>query len=209
MTMNVSQWTGQIILASLLLLGSLTTQAQANPQVKIQTNLGDIVLELYPDKAPKTVENFLNYVDTNFYSNTIFHRVIDGFMIQGGGFTQQFERKPTSPPVINEADNGLLNETGTIAMARTAEPHSATAQFFINVANNDFLNHTNKTPRGWGYTVFGKVIKGMEVVQQIKQLPTGPGGPFQRDVPKSPAIIIGISRVESDAVPNKPVSNKK
>jgi len=209
MAMNVSQWTGQIILTSLLLFGSLIAQAQTNTQVKIQTNLGDIVLELYPDKAPKTVENFLNYVDTNFYSNTIFHRVIDGFMIQGGGFTQQFERKPTSPPVINEADNGLLNETGTIAMARTAEPHSATAQFFINVANNDFLNHTNKTPRGWGYTVFGKVIKGMEVVEQIKQLPTGSGGPFQRDVPKSPAIIIGISRVQADAAAPKPVTNKK
>lgn len=197
-------------LAPVLLLAAMAAQAEPNPQVKIQTNLGDIVLELYPDKAPKTVENFLNYVDTKFYDDTIFHRVIDGFMVQGGGFTQQFERKPTSPPVMNEADNGLTNQTGTIAMARTPEPHSATAQFFINVADNDFLNHQNKTPRGWGYTVFGKVIRGMDVVEKIKQIPTGAGGPFQRDVPKSPAVIMSISRVQStQPAAQKPAAKPK
>ena len=205
MTMSVYKRTQLILLTSLMFLGLMSAQAQVSPQVKIQTNYGDIVLELYPDKAPKSVSNFLSYVDTNFYTNTIFHRVIDGFMIQGGGFTQQFERKPTSPPIENEADNGLFNEPGTIAMARTAEPHSATAQFFINVANNDFLNHTNKTPRGWGYAVFGKVIKGMDVVDKIRELPTGPGGPFQKDVPKSPAIITGISRIQTADVPKSPV----
>jgi cyclophilin family peptidyl-prolyl cis-trans isomerase len=197
-------------LSPVLLFVALAVQAESNPQVKIQTNMGDIVLELYPEKAPKTVENFLNYVDTNFYDDTIFHRVIDGFMIQGGGFTQQFERKPTSPPVINEADNGLTNLTGTIAMARTPEPHSATAQFFINVADNAFLNHTNKTPRGWGYAVFGKVISGMDVVNKIRQIPTGAGGPFQRDVPKTPAIIMSISRVQSAQSPSqKPATKSK
>ena len=198
------------ILSPFLLLAAMAVQAETNPQVKIQTNHGDIVLELYPDKAPKTVENFLNYVDTSFYDGTVFHRVIDGFMIQGGGFTQQFERKPTSPPIVNEADNGLTNLAGTIAMARTPEPHSATAQFFINVADNDFLNHTNKTPRGWGYAVFGKVIRGMDVVDKIRQIPTGAGGPFQRDVPKSPAIIMSISRVQSAQSPSqKPATKPK
>jgi cyclophilin family peptidyl-prolyl cis-trans isomerase len=197
-------------LSPVLLFVALAVQAESNPQVKIQTNMGDIVLELYPEKAPKTVENFLNYVDTNFYDDTIFHRVIDGFMIQGGGFTQQFERKPTSPPVINEADNGLTNLTGTIAMARTPEPHSATAQFFINVADNAFLNHTNKTPRGWGYAVFGKVISGMDVVNKIRQIPTGAAGPFQRDVPKTPAIIMSISRVQSaQSSSQKPATKSK
>lgn len=187
----------RILLTALIFLLTQTSFGQDKPQVKIQTNLGDIVVELYPDKAPKSVTNFLNYVDTNFYTNTIFHRVIDGFMIQGGGFSQQFERKPTSPPIINEADNGLKNETGTLAMARTPEPHSATAQFFINVADNDFLDHTNKTPRGWGYAVFGKVVKGMEIVDNIRQTPTGSGGPFQKDVPKSPVVILGISRLQA------------
>ncbi len=198
-----------IMIAGLSTGQAAETQAVATIEVKIQTNYGDILLELYPDKAPKTVNSFLNYVDTDFYTNTLFHRVIDEFMIQGGGFTQQFERKPTSPPVINEADNGLLNEPGTIAMARTSEPHSATAQFFINLKSNEFLNHTAKTPRGWGYTVFGKVIKGMDVVDSIRQLPTGPGGPFQRDVPKSPAIIIGISRMQTDNPQVQPANKGK
>lgn len=198
-----------IMLAGLSTGQAAETQAAATIEVKIQTNYGDILLELYPDKAPKTVNNFLNYVDTNFYTNTVFHRVIDGFMIQGGGFTQQFKRKPTNPPVINEADNGLLNGPGTIAMARTSEPHSATAQFFINLKNNKSLDHTAKTPRGWGYTVFGKVIKGMGVVDSIRQLPTGPGGPFPRDVPKSPAVIIGISRMQTDNQQVQPANKGK
>ncbi len=188
----------------LLMLGMLwglfatTSMAATPPQVKIQTNHGDIIVEVYPDKAPKTVANFLQYVNDGFYSDTIFHRVISGFMIQGGGFTQKFERKSTRAPVVNEADNGLTNQRGTIAMARTFEPHSATAQFFINVVDNAPLNHTNKTPRGWGYCVFGKVIKGMDIVDKIRHLPTGPGGPFQRDVPKSTAIITGMSLVNSN-----------
>ena len=174
-----------------------TSTLAANPQVRMQTNMGDIVLELYAEQAPKSVANFLQYVDEGFYSNTLFHRVIDDFMIQGGGFTPQFERKETRAPIVNEADNGLKNLRGTLAMARTFEPHSATAQFFINVKDNDFLDHTAKTPRGWGYTVFGKVIKGMDVVDKIKTLPTGASGPFPQDVPKSPVIILNISRVES------------
>jgi cyclophilin family peptidyl-prolyl cis-trans isomerase len=208
--MNLSHRFAKILSPFLLLAAAMAVQAETNPQVKIQTNHGEIVLELFPDKAPKTVENFLNYVDTSFYDGTVFHRVIDGFMIQGGGFTQQFERKPTSPPIVNEADNGLTNLAGTIAMARTPEPHSATAQFFINVADNGFLNHTNKTPRGWGYAVFGKVIRGMDVVDKIRQIPTGAGGPFQRDVPKSPAIIMSISRVQSAQSPSqKPATKPK
>jgi cyclophilin family peptidyl-prolyl cis-trans isomerase len=199
-----------LILASLLLCTSMVSHAADNPpvsdnhQVTIQTTLGDIVVELYPDKAPKTVANFLQYVDDGFYTNTLFHRVIDGFMIQGGGFTVQFEHKPTRAPVMNEADNGLKNLRGTIAMARTVDPQSATSQFYINVADNPNLDFTDKTPRGWGYTVFGKVIKGMEVVDAIKSQPTGPGGPFQRDVPKTPVVILGISRVKTDSANSNP-----
>ncbi len=180
--------------ATCLALVSLS-QASDAPQVKIQTNHGDIIVELDVEKAPKTVANFLSYVEDGFYTNTIFHRVIDGFMIQGGGFTPRFERKPTQPPIINEADNGLKNDRGTIAMARTAEPHSATAQFFINVVDNHFLDHSAKTPRGWGYTVFGKVVKGMNVVDTIRAIPTGPGGPFPQNVPKSAAIILGMTYI--------------
>ena len=206
----MSSFRGSIFrtLASLLLpvavLFSSQSHAADNPSVKIQTNHGDIILELYPDKAPKTVANFLQYAEDNFYTNTIFHRVIDGFMIQGGGFSPRFERKETRTPVINEADNGLKNLRGTIAMARTAEPHSATAQFFINVADNSFLDFTNKTPRGWGYTVFGKVTKGMEVVDTIRQLPTGPGGPFARDVPQSSAIILGVTYLNKPKTATEP-----
>ncbi|HEC18437.1 MAG TPA: peptidyl-prolyl cis-trans isomerase [Gammaproteobacteria bacterium] len=160
-----------------------------HPRVRITTNMGDIVLELDREKAPKTVDNFLSYVREGFYDGTIFHRVIDGFMIQGGGFTQDFQKKPTRTPVENEANNGLKNNKGTIAMARTNAPHSATAQFFINVADNDFLNHRSPTPRGWGYAVFGKVVQGMDVVDKIRKTPTGSGGPFRKDVPRTPVII--------------------
>ena len=165
----------------------------ANPQVMIKTNQGVITLELYPDKAPKTVENFIGYAEDGFYQNTIFHRVIANFMIQGGGFDTAFNQKPTRAPVENEANNGLKNEIGTIAMARTSDPHSATAQFFINVANNTFLNFTAPNPRGYGYTVFGKVIDGMDIVHQIAKTPTGTGGPFPGDVPKNMIIIEDIS----------------
>ena len=139
------------------------------PKVKIETNMGDIVVELNPAKAPKTVSNFLYYVKSGFYNNTIFHRVINGFMIQGGGHTADMQEKATTrKPVVNEAGNGLKNDAYTIAMARTSDPDSATSQFFINVANNDFLNHKNETPSGYGYAVFGKVVQGQDVVDRIK-----------------------------------------
>ncbi len=161
----------------------------ADPQVELKTNMGTITLELYADKAPKTVENFLQYVKDGHFKGTIFHRVISGFMIQGGGFTTDFVQKKTRPPVQNEANNGLKNDFGTIAMARTSDPQSATAQFFINHKNNDFLNHTAPTPQGWGYTAFGKVIKGADVVNKIAAIETGPNGPFQSDVPRKPVVI--------------------
>ncbi len=178
-----------IRIAGLLLL-SLALQAGAadNPRVRLTTNLGDIILELYPDKAPKSVENFLQYVKDGHYDGTVFHRVIDGFMIQGGGFTPDLAQKKTRAPIINEADNGLRNTMGTLAMARTGDPHSATAQFYINVANNEFLDFREKTPRAWGYAVFGRVVKGMDVVGKIKSVATGNVGPFQ-NVPLEPVIV--------------------
>lgn len=145
----------------------------ANPVVVMETNMGTIEIELNQEKAPNTVKNFLGYVDDKFYDGTIFHRVIDGFMIQGGGFDQQMKEKKTKAPIANEANNGLTNESGTIAMARTNDPHSATAQFFINVNDNTSLNHQNTTESGWGYAVFGKVTTGMHVVNRIKMVRTG------------------------------------
>ncbi len=156
--------------------------AAGNPKVELETSKGKIVIELYPKKAPDTVKNFLNYVDTKFYDSTIFHRVKPGFMIQGGGFTADMKRKTVGAPIKNEADNGLKNDRGTIAMARTNDPHSATAQFFINTVNNDFLNHKSKTPQGWGYVVFGKVVTGMDVVDAISSAKTVMRGMY-RDVP--------------------------
>ncbi len=156
--------------------------AAGNPKVEMETSKGKIVIELFPEKAPDTVKNFLNYVDTKFYDGTIFHRVIPEFMIQGGGFTADMKRKPAGAPIKNEADNGLKNDRGTIAMARTNDPHSATAQFFINTVNNDFLNHKSKTQQGWGYVVFGKVVAGMDVVDAISSAKTVMRGMY-RDVP--------------------------
>ena len=175
----------------------LTPFAQAEDliQVRMETNQGTILIELESARAPRTVENFLAYVDNDFYSGTLFHRVIEGFMIQGGGFTESFMRKTTRSPVRNEADNGLSNRTYSIAMARTSEPHSATAQFFINTEDNTNLDHSAPTPRGWGYTVFGRVIEGFEVVTSISETPTGRGGPFSRDVPQEPILILSASRV--------------
>lgn len=158
------------------------------PVVEFDTNFGQIVVELNSEKAPLTVANFLDYVESGHYDGTIFHRVIDGFMIQGGGFDEKMSEKRSGTPIKNEADNGLPNEVGTIAMARTNDPHSATAQFFINVNNNTFLNHTSPTPQGWGYAVFGKVVDGMDVVNQIKAVPTGKYG-FHSDVPREPVVI--------------------
>jgi cyclophilin family peptidyl-prolyl cis-trans isomerase len=159
-----------------------------NPRVEMDTTKGKIILELDAGKAPKTVKNFLAYVDTGFYESTIFHRVIPNFMIQGGGFTADMRRKDARAPIDNEANNGLRNKRGTIAMARTSNPHSATAQFFINTKNNDFLNHKSKSPQGWGYAVFGRVVEGMDVVDAISGVKTGSRGPF-RDVPTDPVVI--------------------
>jgi cyclophilin family peptidyl-prolyl cis-trans isomerase len=166
----------------------------ADPQVDIKTSVGTIRLELYPAKAPKTVENFLQYVKDGHYNNTIFHRVIDGFMIQGGGFEGSYKQKPTRDPVQNEAKNGLKNDAGTVAMARTPSPHSASAQFFINLKNNDFLN-AERAQDGWGYAVFGKVVSGMDVVTKIGKNQTGPAGPFSSDVPKQPIVIESVTVV--------------
>ena len=177
------------ILFLLLALITVGAQAQENPHVVLHTNQGDITLELYPDKAPKTVENFLQYVRDGFYDGTIFHRVISNFMIQGGGYTQDYKRKRTRAPIPNEADNGLSNLRGTIAMARTADPHSATTQFFINVVDNKFLDYRAPTTRGWGYCVFGRVVDGMDVVDKIRRIPTGPAGPFAKDAPRIPVVI--------------------
>ena len=183
-----------LCLAALTLsLGAIAQTAQTAelPRVKLSTNFGDIVLELYPDKAPATVENFLQYVRDKHYNGTIFNRVINGFMIQGGGYDQRFIERQTRAPVRHEGREaiergGPRNTVGTVAMARTNNPDSATAQFFINVANNGFLDPTPQQP---GYTVFGKVISGMDVVEKIRGLPTGFGGPFRSDVPVRPVII--------------------
>jgi peptidyl-prolyl cis-trans isomerase B (cyclophilin B) len=178
------------LLLSLLLLISISAHAQ--PSVEIKTNKGNIIVELYPDKSPKTVANFLQYVNDGFYNGTIFHRVIANFMIQGGGFDKNFVEKETRAPIKNESDNGLTNSIGTIAMARTNDPNSATAQFFINVANNTFLNFTERTERGWGYAVFGRVTKGMDVVDRISHLPTDSG-----DNPTQLVIIDSIKVLQN------------
>jgi len=166
-----------------------------NPRVKLHTNMGDMVITLDAAKAPKTTENFLTYVKEGFYNGTIFHRVIDGFMIQGGGFEPGMKQKQTHAPIENEANNGLKNDKYTVAMARTSDPHSATAQFFINVSNNDFLNFTAPTPNGWGYAVFGAVTEGTEVVDKIKGVKTGNKG-FHQNVPNEDIVIEKAEVVE-------------
>lgn len=185
--MNISRRHIMTIIAALSLSGTMQlAQAADAPRVLLKTNMGDIELELNPEKAPKTVENFLQYVKSGQYNGTIFHRVIGSFMIQGGGFDQNMREKATRPPIHNEANNGLKNDTYTIAMARMSNPHSASAQFFINTNNNNMLNYPGSD--GWGYAVFGKVIKGMQVVDKIKQVSTGNRGPYQ-DVPLQPVVI--------------------
>lgn len=166
----------------------LSFAAEPPPRVTLTTSLGDIMLELDSAAAPKTVENFLAYVKDGFYDGAIFHRVIAGFMIQGGGFDADMKRRSPRPPILNEADNGLANKIGTIAMARTADPHSASAQFFINVKDNAFLDHRGKTSQGWGYCVFGRVVEGMDVVQAIEKVPTTSRSGM-RDVPRTPVVI--------------------
>ncbi len=174
------------LLTSLALLLPFSAKAAENPRVEIKTSMGDIVLELYPEQAPKTVENFLNYVKSGHYDGTIFHRVINGFMIQGGGFDSSMKQKTAKATVENEAKNGLKNEPYTVAMARTAAPHSASAQFFINVNNNTALNYPAHD--GWGYAVFGKVVQGQQTVDKIKAVPTRNAGMHQ-DVPAKPVVI--------------------
>jgi len=180
-------------LAAVFLAAVVSVAQAANPQVDLDTSAGKIRLELYPDAAPKSVENFLAYVNAKHYDGTQFHRVIKGFMIQGGGFGTDFSQKPTRPPIVNEAEQsskaGMLNTPGTIAMARTGDPNSATSQFFINVNNNTSLNFRDPSQRGIGYTVFGKVIEGMDVVNKIAATATGSGGPFPTDVPQERVII--------------------
>ena len=178
-----------------LALGSISATSPSasaddtkHPQVTFETSHGSFVLELARNAAPETVENFLTYVRDGFYEGTIFHRVIAGFMIQGGGFTAEFKQLQTRAPIRNEADRGGKNDRGSIAMARTSDPHSATAQFFINVADNDFLNHRNQTTQGWGYAAFGRVVEGMDTVDRIAAVQTGARGMFQ-DVPKDTVVI--------------------
>lgn len=184
----------------LVLLCALLTAPlalSANPKVELKTTMGNVVIELYPENAPKTVENFLQYVKDGFYDGTIFHRVMPGFMAQGGGFTRSMQEKKTRPAIRNEAGNGLRNAVGTVAMARTKDPHSATAQFFVNVAENDFLDFKSADEAGYGYTVFGRVATGMDVVQKIVKMPTTTVGPHQ-NVPRQP-IIIESARLLPDA----------
>ena len=167
----------------------------AETQVKFETTKGEILLELYPNEAPKTVENFIAYVESGHYNGTVFHRVIPNFMIQGGGFDADMQQKPTQAPIENEANNGLKNDVGTISMARTSAPHSATAQFFINVADNANLDFRSESPQGWGYAVFGKVTSGLDVVMSIVEVATGNVGPHQ-NVPLEPIVIEKASVVE-------------
>ena len=182
-----------------LLLAANSSVSASNPKVRMETTKGVVVIELYPDKAPKTVENFLRYVNEGKYDGTIFHRVIKRFMNQGGGFTPDFKKVETFAPIKNEADNGLKNKRGTIAMARTGDPNSATNQFFVNTVDNTFLDHTSKTTRGWGYCVFATVVDGMDVMDRIAKVKTGANGPFQQDVPLEEILIQKVSVIEEAA----------
>lgn len=188
----------QLVRNALFILACLVTGGiqAANPQVLMETSLGQVTLELDAVKAPESVENFLRYVDEGYYDGTVFHRVIDGFMVQGGGFTADMKRKGTREPVENEADNGLKNLRGTLAMARTSQPDSATAQFFVNLVDNGFLDHREKTRRGWGYSVFGKVSDGMAVIDEMAKLTTTVRPNGMRDVPIELPIIKRMSRVQ-------------
>ena len=180
-----------VVAAGTMMSDQTETQADeaASPLVTFETTHGSFAVALEPEAAPETVANFVQYVRDGHFDGTIFHRVIAGFMIQGGGYTERYQQVKTRAPIQNEAPDAPGNDRGTIAMARTADPHSATAQFFINVVDNDFLNHTGKTARGWGYAAFGRVVDGMETVDRIAALKTGPGGPFPSDVPQEAVVI--------------------
>ena len=195
--MRKTVWVAALLLfARGVAFGAETAPKGGRPVVQFETSMGVIKVELYPDKAPITVKNFMAYVRDGHYDGTVFHRVIRDFMIQGGGFTKDMKEKGTKyPPIKNEADNGLKNDRGAVSMARTSVVDSATAQFFINTVNNDFLNHRSKTPQGYGYAVFGKVIEGMDVVDKVRAVPTGSSGMHQ-DVPKQPVVILKATVLE-------------
>jgi cyclophilin family peptidyl-prolyl cis-trans isomerase len=192
--MNVRKLFAALLTLTVILSFTAFAAAADNPRVRMTTSLGVIEIELDAKHAPDTVKNFMNYVTNGFYRGTIFHRVIPGFMIQGGGFRPGMDEKVKGPPIRNEADNGLKNLAGTIAMARTPDPHSAAAQFFINTVDNSNLDHRDKTTPGWGYAVFGKVVKGMDVVKKIESVPTHTVGPFQ-DVPVKDVVIQKVERI--------------
>lgn len=185
-----------LVLATLALTFQFQLAHADNPKVKVETSKGIMIFELYPEKAPKTVANFLAYVNAGSYDGTIFHRVIKDFMNQGGGFTADYKKVETKDPVQNEAYNGLRNVKYSIAMARTSAPHSATNQFFINTADNAFLNHSSRSKRGWGYTVFGRVVRGENVSDIISRAATGPGGPFAKDVPRTTITINKMTEIK-------------
>jgi len=196
-------------LISLILLTLVANTAFAgNPRVEMQTNVGNIIVELYPDKAPKTVENFLSYVKSGFYEGTVFHRVIKNFMVQGGAFDQALHwHKPLADPIPNEAKNGLTNEPGTLAMVHDRDPNSATTQFFINLESNKHLNHYSDDPGYYGSCVFGKIVEGMDVMKKIAEIPTGANGPFATDVPLDPIVIEKVAIIEDDST-SPPVKSK-
>ena len=195
-------------LMNLLLALSAGSALAGNPHVEIQTNLGNIIVELYPDKAPKTVENFLDYVKSGFYEGTIFHRVVKNFMVQGGAFNKTMDwRQPPADPIFNEAKNGLPNEPGTLAMARDRDPNSATSQFYINLESNKHLNYHRDDPGYYGHCVFGKIVKGMDIMKLIAERPTGAAGPFSADVPLEPIVIEKVALLEEEIAP-PPVKSK-
>lgn len=202
----------KLFISSILLALAASTAFAANPRVEMQTNVGNIIVELYPDKAPKTVENFLSYVKSGFYEGTVFHRVIKNFMIQGGAFDKALHwHKPLADPIPNEAKNGLTNEPGTLAMAHDRDPNSATTQFFINLESNKHLNHYRDDPGYYGSCVFGKVVEGMDVMKKIAEIPTGAEGPFAADVPLEPIVIEKVAILEEPIEPPlvKSKSNRK
>lgn len=189
--MKIRAWL--VLIAVALCSISVNSWASSLPKVKMETSMGDIIIELDQKRAPETVKNFLNYVNTGFYDGTVFHRIISNFMIQGGGFGTDYQRKATVAPILNEADNGLSNQRGSIAMARTSDPNSATSQFFINVVDNPNLNFRSKTGSGWGYAVFGKVVEGMDVVDKIRRVPTKHMGRMFANAPQTPVVINKVS----------------
>lgn len=197
------------ILASLALcLVSILPAHAVNPRVEMDTNYGKVTFELYPDKAPVTVANFLNYVNSGFYEGTLFHRVVNRFIVQGGAYTEDLTPKPTLAPIVNEAGNGLLNEPGTLAMARGHDVNSATSQFYVNLDSNKFLNHYKNDPDYYGYCVFGRVVKGMDVLKKIAQTPTGAAGPLKEDVPLTPVVIEKVAVLPPELEPAPKLKSK-